>query len=100
MKLLAGRSMTTHKILVIDDEPQMRRTMRASLVNYGFEVLESPSGEDALRKLTTKACDFVLLDLNLPGLDGIKTCRAIRAISEIPIIVVSVRGSERDKVST
>jgi two-component system, OmpR family, KDP operon response regulator KdpE len=91
--------MSTHKILVVDDEPQMRRIMRASLVPHGYEVVESFSGEEALRKLGAQGCDFVLLDLNLPGLDGIRTCRAIRAISEVPIIVVSVRGSQKDKVS-
>ncbi|MGA7295143.1 MAG: response regulator transcription factor [Terriglobales bacterium] len=91
--------MTIHKILLIDDEPQMRRVMRATLVANGYEVAEAGSGEEALQKLSTEDSDFVLLDLNLPGLDGIKTCRAIRAISEIPIIVVSVRRSEKDKVS-
>lgn len=91
--------MTVHRILLVDDEPQMRRVMRSSLVARGYEVVEAKSGEEALQKLGGESCDFVLLDLNLPGLDGIRTCRAIRASFEIPIIVVSIRHSERDKVS-
>lgn len=91
--------MQTHTILLVDDEPQMRRVLRSGLVASGFEVIEARSGEEALNKLGPGDCDFVLLDLNLPGLDGIKTCRAIRAISDTPIIVVSVRGAERDKIS-
>jgi two-component system, OmpR family, KDP operon response regulator KdpE len=91
--------MTVQKILLVDDEPRMRRAMQSSLVVHGYKVIEARSGEEALQKLGTESCDFVLLDLNLPGLDGIRTCRAIRASSEIPIIVVSVRRSEGDKVS-
>ncbi|HUA14580.1 MAG TPA: response regulator transcription factor [Verrucomicrobiae bacterium] len=91
--------MASRKILVIDDDPQMRRVMRATLVSHGYEVVESPSGEQALQTLRAQPCDFVLLDINLPGLDGIRTCRAIRTTYEIPIIVISVRGSEKDKVT-
>ena len=87
------------KILVVDDEPQMRRVLRVGLCNHGHEVIEATSGEEALRKLDAELCDFVLLDLNLPGLGGMATCRAIRAGSEVPIVVVSVRASERDKVT-
>jgi two-component system, OmpR family, KDP operon response regulator KdpE len=91
--------MSTTKILVVDDEPQMRRALRASLNAHGYEVVEAQSGEEALRKLDAQVCDFVLLDMNLPGRDGLATCRTIRAGSEVPIIIVSVRSSERDKVS-
>ena len=91
--------MKVAKILVVDDEPQMRRVLRASLGVDGFEVVEAGSSQEALRKLDAGFCDFVLLDLNLPGLDGIATCRAIRTGSQVPIIVISIRASERDKVA-
>jgi two-component system, OmpR family, KDP operon response regulator KdpE len=92
--------MTTRaKILVVDDEPQMRRALRASLNAHGYEVVEAQSGEEAVRKLDAEVCDFVLLDMNLPGRDGLATCRMIRAGSEVPIMIVSVRSSERDKVA-
>ncbi len=89
----------TVKILVVDDEPQMRRALRASLNARGYEVVEAQSGEEAVRKLDAEVCDFVLLDMNLPGRDGLSTCHTIRAGSEVPIIIVSIRSSERDKVA-
>ncbi len=91
--------MSVAKILVVDDEPQMRRVLHASLKAHGHEVVEAGSGEEALHKLDAEPCDFVLLDLNMPGMGGTATCRAIRAGSEIPIIVVSIRNSEHDKVA-
>jgi two-component system KDP operon response regulator KdpE len=91
--------MRPQKILVVDDEPQMRRALWASLSAHGYEVVDAGSGEEALRKLDAEPCDFVLLDLNLPGLDGMATCRTIRTGSEVPIIVVSIRNSEQDKVA-
>ncbi|MFZ0760140.1 MAG: response regulator transcription factor [Candidatus Sulfotelmatobacter sp.] len=90
--------MSTAKILVVDDEPQMRRVLRASLNAQGYQVIEACSGEEALSKLDAELCDFLLLDMNLPGRGGIATCRTIRASSEVPIIMVSVRTSEQDKV--
>ncbi len=91
--------MSFQRILVVDDQPQMRRVLRASLNAHGYDVVEADSGEEALRKLDAELCDFVLLDLNLPGLGGMATCRAIRTGSEVPIIVVSIRASEQDKVA-
>ncbi|HKV78699.1 MAG TPA: response regulator transcription factor [Candidatus Sulfotelmatobacter sp.] len=91
--------MSAVKILVVDDEPQMRRALRTSLNAHGYDVVEAQSGEEAVRKLDAEVCDFVLLDMNLPGRDGLATCRTIRAGSEVPIIIVSVRSSERDKVA-
>ncbi len=91
--------MSFQKILVVDDQPQMRRALRASLSAHGYDVVEADSGEEALRKLDAELCDFVLLDLNLPGLGGMAACRAIRTGSEVPIIVVSIRASEQDKVA-
>jgi DNA-binding response OmpR family regulator len=87
---------TIRTILVVDDEAQMRRVLRATLIAREYRVLEAASGEDALKKMSIEPCDCVLLDLNLPGLDGIETCRAIRRTSKVPIIVVSIRDSEKD----
>jgi two-component system, OmpR family, KDP operon response regulator KdpE len=91
--------MNVTKILVVDDQPQMRRALRASLSAHGHEVVEATSGEEALRKLDAEPCDFVLLDLNMPGLGGMAACRTIRTRSEVPIIIVSIRNSEQDKVA-
>ena len=90
--------MSMEKILVVDDEPQMRRVMRTALTAHGYEAVDAQSGEEALQKLEAERFDFIFLDLNLPGLGGISTCRAIRAGSEVPIIVISVRMSEKDKI--
>jgi two-component system KDP operon response regulator KdpE len=90
--------MSMEKILVVDDEPQMRRVMRTALTAHGYEAVDARSGEEALLKLEAERFDFIFLDLNLPGLGGISTCRAIRAGSEVPIIVISVRMSEKDKI--
>jgi two-component system KDP operon response regulator KdpE len=91
--------MSVQKILVVDDEVQMRRVLRATLRAHGHEVAEAASGEEALRKLDAEPCDFVLLDLNLPGVNGFEVCRAIRASSQVPIVVVSIRDSENDMVA-
>jgi two-component system KDP operon response regulator KdpE len=89
--------MSVQKILVVDDEPQMRRVLRATLVAHGYEVVEAGSGEEALSNLSVDRCDCVLLDLGLPGMNGFDTCRAIRANSQVPVIVVSIRDSENDR---
>lgn len=96
---LEGTPMKVQKVLVVDDEVQMRRVLRASLVVHGYEVVEASSGEEALETLSDKPCDLVLLDLNLPGIDGIDACRAIRANSGVPVIVVSIRDSEKDRAA-
>jgi len=90
--------MNAATILVVDDEPQLRRTMRATLADLGYSVIEARTGEEALDMLRHEAPDLILLDLNMPGIGGLETCRAIRENFEIPIIVLSVRNTERDKV--
>ncbi len=90
--------MNTATILVVDDEPQLRRAMRATLTALGYSVVEAKTGEDALAKQREETPDLVLLDLNMPGIGGLETCRAIRETSDIPIIILSVRNTERDKV--
>jgi two-component system KDP operon response regulator KdpE len=85
-------------ILVVDDEPQLRRAMKATLTDLGYTVMEARSGEEALNSLRRDPVDLILLDLNMPGIGGLETCRAIRETSDTPIIVLSVRNTERDKV--
>jgi two-component system KDP operon response regulator KdpE len=90
--------MSAGRILVVDDEPQIRRVMRVALSGRGYETIEARSGEEALEKLREHLPDLVLLDLNMPGMGGLETCRQIREGSEVPIIVLTVRSAERDKV--
>jgi len=90
--------MNTTTALVIDDEPQLRRAMKATLSGIGYSVLETKTGEEALDKLRELQPDLILLDLNMPGIGGLETCRAIRERSVTPIIVLSVRNTEADKV--
>ncbi|MEP6714883.1 MAG: response regulator, partial [Terriglobia bacterium] len=85
-------------ILLIDDEPQIRRVLRTSLASHGARVLDVQNGEEALELLRHQTVDLILLDLNMPGMGGLETCRAIRNGWDVPIIVVSVRESDGDKV--
>lgn len=85
-------------ILVVDDDPQIRRVMRTTLVAQGYEVSAARAGEEALEKLRKEKCDLVLLDVNLPGMSGLETCRLIRASSDIAVIMLTVRNTEKDKV--
>jgi len=83
---------------VVDDEPQLRRVMLATLTDLGYVVIDAKSGEEALEKFRQETPDLVLLDLNMPGIGGLETCRVIRSGSDVPIIILSVRNAERDKV--
>ena len=85
-------------VLVVDDEPQLRRVMRTTLTDLGYTVIDAKTGEEALQTLRETQPDLILLDLNMPGIGGLETCRAIRESSEVPIIVLSVRNTEREKV--
>jgi two-component system, OmpR family, KDP operon response regulator KdpE len=87
------------KILVVDDDPQIRRVMKATLVGHGYEVIEARSGEEALEKVQSEMPNLVLLDMNMPGIGGLETCRALRQGSDTPVIILSVRNSEKDKVA-
>src|SRR5215471_811469 len=73
--------------------------MKATLVGHGYEVVEARTGEDALRMMPEEMSNLVLLDMNMPGLDGLETCRAIRAGSDVPVVILSVRNTEKDKVA-
>lgn len=91
--------MSSGRILVVDDEPQIRRVMRTTLTAHGYEVQDARTGEEALEKLSDSKADLVLLDVNMPGMGGLATCRAIRSHSEIAIIMLTVRSEEADKVA-
>jgi len=90
--------MSAGRILVVDDDPQIRRAMRASLSSKGYEVGDARSGEEALDKLRAEAYDLVLLDMNMPGMGGMEACRLIRAGSDITIIMLTITNTEKDKV--
>jgi two-component system KDP operon response regulator KdpE len=85
-------------VLVVEDEPQMRRFLRASLVSHGFRLIEAETQKDALAQATTHSPDIVLMDLGLPDGDGMDLTRRLREWSRVPIIVISARGREEDKV--
>jgi two-component system KDP operon response regulator KdpE len=86
-------------VLVVEDEPQMRRFLRASLGAEGYRVLEAWTVADGLRQVTAEHPDAVLLDLGLPDGDGLELVRRVREWSGVPVIVVSARGREEDKVA-
>jgi len=86
-------------ILVVDDEPQIRRVMRTALAAQGYAVAEAKSGEEALDRVRDERPDLILLDVNMPGMDGLEACREIRGSSDVPIVMLTVRNSERDKVN-
>jgi two-component system, OmpR family, KDP operon response regulator KdpE len=87
------------RILVVDDEPQIRRFLRTSLGAHGYHIIEASCGKDAVVLTTTEHPDVMLLDLGLPDIDGLEVVRRIREWSTVPIIVLSVRGQERDKIA-
>jgi two-component system KDP operon response regulator KdpE len=88
------------RILVVDDEPAIRRALRAPLIELGFQVAEASRGEEALQLLRSSAYDAVLLDINMPGIGGLETLRRIRTfLPRIPILMVTVRDGEEEKVA-
>jgi len=87
------------KVLVVDDEPQIRRALRTSLEAHGYEVATVGTGEEGVLGVAEMTPDLVLLDLGLPDVDGAEVIERIRAFSEVPIIVVSVREGQHDKVA-
>lgn len=86
-------------LLLVEDEPQMRRFLRASLVSRGYRLIEAETAEEAMRLGTSHNPDLILMDLTLPDGDGIELTRAFREWTRAPIIVLSARGREDDKVS-
>jgi len=90
--------MSSGRVLVLDDEAQIRRVLRTTLVASGFVVREARSGEEALEMIREEMPDLLIVDINLPGMSGFEVCREIRESCDVPIIMLSVRNNERDKV--
>jgi two-component system KDP operon response regulator KdpE len=86
-------------ILLVEDEPQMRRFLRVSLTGHEFRLIESETGSDAFTQAATHNPDAILLDLGLPDMDGIEVTRRLREWTRTPIIVLSARGQEQDKIA-
>lgn len=91
--------MTLARILVVDDEPQIRRFLRPALVAAGYDVIEAENGTDALKAVATAAPDAVILDLGLPDMDGKDVISSLRGWSDIPIIILSARDREVEKIA-
>ncbi len=91
--------MTSPRVLVVDDEPQILRALVVNLKALDYEIDTAASGEEALRKAAEHRPDAVILDLGLPGIDGVDVIRGLRGWTTVPIIVLSVRDAERDKIA-
>ncbi len=89
----------TGRILIVDDEPQIRRVMKTALADEGYVATTAKSAEDTYEKLRQERFDLILLDVNMPGGGGLEACSEIRRTSEIPIIMLTVRGAEADKIA-
>jgi two-component system KDP operon response regulator KdpE len=90
--------MSAGRVLVVDDDPQIRRVMRVTLSGQGYEIDDAKSGDGALETLRERRFDLVLLDMNMPGMSGLEACRMIRRQSEVAVIMLTVRDNESDKV--
>jgi len=90
--------MSSARILVTDDDPQIRRVLRTALVAQGYEVVAARNGEEALERMRDEKLDLIILDMNMPGMGGLETCRLIRSTSDIALIMLTVRDAESDKV--
>jgi len=95
----SGVSPPSPVVVLIEDEPQIRRFLRATLGSSGYRLHEATSGEDGLVEAATRQPDVVILDLGLPDIDGLQVIRRLREWSTVPIIVLSARGQEGDKVA-
>ncbi len=89
---------TAKKILVVDDEPQIVKVVQAYLEKAGYHVISAANGYTALSTFTKERPDFVILDLNLPGIDGVEVCRTLRRTSDVPILMLTARVEETDRL--
>jgi len=96
--MMAAATSEKSRVLVVDDEPQITRVLRTVLSSQGYQVRTAAEGESALSNFTEWRPELVITDLYMPHMDGVELCRRIRAVSNVPIIVLSVRGEERSKV--
>jgi two-component system, OmpR family, KDP operon response regulator KdpE len=85
-------------ILVVDDEAQIRRVLQATLLHAGYDVIEAKNGQEAIEMVIRERPDLILLDINLPDMSGLQACSNIRLSFEGPIIMITVRNSEQDKI--
>jgi two-component system KDP operon response regulator KdpE len=90
---------TVQTILVVDDEPQIRRVLRSTLSSCGYVIIDGKTGEEGIELARQNKPDLILLDVNMPGIGGLEACREIRRGSNAPIIMLTVRNAERDKVA-
>src|ERR1700719_1317724 len=90
--------MISAKILIVDDAQQVRRVLRTALSSQGYTIYEAATGEEALDSIRASVPDAILLDVNMPGMGGLETCREIRRTMDVPIFMLTVRNAERDKV--
>jgi two-component system KDP operon response regulator KdpE len=93
-----GMAMDKSRVLVVDDEPQITRVLKTVLTSQGYQVRTAAEGESALSSLDEWHPELVITDLYMPRMNGVELCRRIRAVSTVPIIVLSVKGEERTKV--
>jgi two-component system KDP operon response regulator KdpE len=93
-----GMKANDGRVLIVDDDPQIRRVMRTTLEARGNEVDEAGSGEQALELARSEKYDLIILDINLPGKSGVETCREIRTLATTPIIMLTVRDAGEDKI--
>ncbi|MFN7125540.1 MAG: response regulator [Allorhizobium sp.] len=91
--------MNQSRILVVDDEPQIQRFLKPSLTAAGYEVVEAGTGAEALKAVATQAPDLVILDLGLPDMDGKEVIASLRGWSDIPIVILSARDRESEKIA-
>jgi two-component system, OmpR family, KDP operon response regulator KdpE len=91
--------MSDATILVVDDEVQIRRALRLTLSSTGYHILEATNGEEAIQAVVRERPDLILLDVNMPVMSGLEACSRIRVLFQGPIIMVTVRDSERDKIA-
>lgn len=90
--------MSSARILAVDDAPQIRRVLKTTLVSAGYETLTAATGEEALEMFARHHPDLVILDLALPDVGGVEVCRQLRRSTDTPILILSVRGAEADKI--
>ena len=86
------------QVLVVDDEPRYLKLLRFNLEAAGYEVITAANGEEALTMVARKIPDLIILDIRLPGIDGYEVCTSIREFSSVPIIMLTAKGEEREKV--
>jgi two-component system KDP operon response regulator KdpE len=91
--------MTGERILIVDDEQAIRRLLRVALTSQAYTVSEATCGQEALSHAATHQLDSIILDLGLPDIDGVEVVRLLRQWTQIPIIILSIRGSENDKIA-